>query len=113
MVGFDELKLGRVDELSLAHPDPVVLELNRLQNQLKGFSLLHSSCFMNILFLSWVPTSMHVLTQPMTIIFLFYIIPEKDRELGNAQGEIKSLRAAEVLKDKAIEEVLRISMQAI
>lgn len=43
MVGFDELKLG--EELSLAHPDPVVLELNRLQNQLKGFSLLHSSCF--------------------------------------------------------------------
>lgn len=45
MVGFDELKLGGVEELSLAHPDPVVLELNRLQNQLKGFSLLHSSCF--------------------------------------------------------------------
>ncbi|KAK9224217.1 hypothetical protein WN944_012667 [Citrus x changshan-huyou] len=65
MVGFDELKLGGVEELSLAHPDPVVLELNRLQNQLK----------------------------------------EKDRELADAQGEIKALRAAEVLKDKAIEEL--------
>ncbi|KAH9798215.1 Microtubule-associated protein 70-5 [Citrus sinensis] len=65
MVGFDELKLGGVEELSLAHPDPVVLELNRLQNQLK----------------------------------------EKDRELADAQGEIKALRATEVLKDKAIEEL--------
>ncbi|KAK6269155.1 hypothetical protein QUC31_013315 [Theobroma cacao] len=33
MVGHDELLGG--EELSLAHPDPVVLELTRLQNQLK------------------------------------------------------------------------------
>ncbi|KAK9267751.1 hypothetical protein L1049_010185 [Liquidambar formosana] len=33
MVGFEEL--GRGDELFVAHPDPVVLELNKLQNQLK------------------------------------------------------------------------------
>lgn len=30
---------------------------------------------------------------------------EKNRELGIAQGEIKALRATEVLKDKAAEEV--------
>lgn len=30
---------------------------------------------------------------------------EKSRELGIAQGEIKALRATEVLKDKAVEEV--------
>lgn len=30
---------------------------------------------------------------------------EKSRELGTAQSEIKSPKAAEVLKDKAIEEV--------
>ncbi|OMO64681.1 Myosin II heavy chain-like protein [Corchorus olitorius] len=47
------------------HPDPVVLELTRLQNQLK----------------------------------------EKERELGAAQAEIKALRATEVFKDKAIEEL--------
>ncbi|XP_044497375.1 microtubule-associated protein 70-5-like [Mangifera indica] len=36
MVGFAEIKVGGVQELSLTHhPDPVVLELNRLQNQLK------------------------------------------------------------------------------
>lgn len=56
---------GDDHQLCLAHPDPVVLELNRLQNQLK----------------------------------------EKDRELGEAQSEIKALRATEVLKDKAIEEL--------
>ncbi|PSS10436.1 Microtubule-associated protein like [Actinidia chinensis var. chinensis] len=62
MLGIDELG---GEELSLAHPDPVVLELNRLQNLLK----------------------------------------EKDRELGGAQNEIKALKATEVLKDKAIEEL--------
>ena len=30
---------------------------------------------------------------------------ENSRELGIAQGEIKALRATEVLKDKAVEEV--------
>ncbi|KAK4837580.1 hypothetical protein QYF36_006676 [Acer negundo] len=69
MVGYhEELKLGGgggAEELSLSHPDPLVLELNRLQNQLR----------------------------------------EKDREFGVAQGEIKALRATDVLKDKAIEEL--------
>ncbi|XP_038710798.1 microtubule-associated protein 70-5-like [Tripterygium wilfordii] len=65
MVGYEEQQLEAGENLSLVHPDPVVLELNRLQNLLK----------------------------------------EKDRELGFAQGEIKALRATEVLKDKAIEEV--------
>ncbi|KAK3218795.1 hypothetical protein Dsin_012765 [Dipteronia sinensis] len=69
MAGYhEELKLGGgggAEELSLSHPDPFVLELNRLQNQLR----------------------------------------EKDREFGVAQGEIKALRATDVLKDKAIEEL--------
>ncbi|KAL5838861.1 hypothetical protein ACOSQ3_016030 [Xanthoceras sorbifolium] len=69
MVGYEEVKLGggggAAGELSVSHPDPYVLELNRLQNQLK----------------------------------------EKHREFGVAQGEIKALRATDVLKDKAIEEL--------
>ncbi|XP_038689557.1 microtubule-associated protein 70-5-like isoform X2 [Tripterygium wilfordii] len=66
MVGHEDQQLGGGGEdLSLVHPDPLVLELNRLQNLLK----------------------------------------EKDRELGFSQGEIKALRATEVLKDKAIEEL--------
>lgn len=39
-----EIEVGGTDELTgLAHPDPVVLELNRLQNQLKGMILTPSS----------------------------------------------------------------------
>ncbi|KAL3820833.1 hypothetical protein ACJIZ3_006738 [Penstemon smallii] len=59
------IEIGVEDASVVSHPDPVVLELNRLQNQLK----------------------------------------EKERELGKAQSEIKALRATEVLKDKAIEEL--------
>ncbi|KAK8678288.1 hypothetical protein V6N13_143793 [Hibiscus sabdariffa] len=67
VAGHDQV-FGGEEESSVAiadHPDPVMLELTRLQNQLK----------------------------------------EKDRELGAAQAEIKALRATEVLKDKAIEEL--------
>ncbi|KAK4439464.1 Microtubule-associated protein 70-5 [Sesamum alatum] len=63
MHGFEEL--GGEDVSLVSHPDPVVLELNRLQNQLK----------------------------------------EKERELGKAQSETRALRATEVLKDKALEEL--------
>ncbi|KAL7130456.1 hypothetical protein ABFS83_13G135400 [Erythranthe nasuta] len=49
----------------LSHSDPFVLELNRLQNQLK----------------------------------------EGERELVKAQTEIRALRATEILKDKAVEEL--------
>lgn len=38
-------------------------------------------------------------------------VSEKDRELGAAQGEIKGLKATEVLKDKALEEVLEEHLQ--
>ncbi|KAL8228222.1 hypothetical protein R6Q57_015806 [Mikania cordata] len=58
MVGFDESGL-------LVQPDPVVLELNRLQD----------------------------------------LIKEKERELGFAQSEIKALKAADVLKEKSLEEM--------
>ncbi|XP_058196837.1 microtubule-associated protein 70-5 [Rhododendron vialii] len=63
MMGMEEL-VGE-EYHPLAHSDPVVFELNRLQNQLK----------------------------------------EKDKELGIAQKNIKALRATEVLKDKAIEQL--------
>lgn len=33
-------------------------------------------------------------------------VTEKERELGDARSEIKGLRAADVLKEKAVEEVL-------
>ncbi|XP_061344366.1 microtubule-associated protein 70-5 [Gastrolobium bilobum] len=63
MVTCEELYGG--EELPLVQPDPVVLEIDRLQNQLI----------------------------------------EKVKELATCQGEIKSLRATEAQKDKAIEEL--------
>lgn len=44
---------------------------------------------------------------------LLDIIPERDRELGAAQAEIKALRATEALKDKAIHEVLKLRIYAV
>lgn len=41
----------------------------------------------------------------------FDIIAEKDRKFGVAQGEIKALRATNVQKEKAIEEVLSNFME--
>ncbi|MFS8004639.1 putative microtubule-associated protein [Helianthus anomalus] len=62
MVGFEEY--GQ-ECFHVTQPDPVVLELNRLQNLLK----------------------------------------EKDRELGFAHSEIKAMKAADVLKEKSLEEM--------
>ncbi|KAJ0438594.1 putative microtubule-associated protein [Helianthus annuus] len=62
MVGFEEYSQ---ECFHVAQPDPVVLELNRLQNLLK----------------------------------------EKDRELGFAHSEIKAMKAADVLKEKSLEEM--------
>ena len=36
---------------------------------------------------------------------IFFVITDKERELGKAQCEIRALRATEALKDKALEEV--------
>ncbi|CAI9087130.1 OLC1v1021123C1 [Oldenlandia corymbosa var. corymbosa] len=61
-----EAEAGGTDGLTgVAHPDPFLLELKSLQNQLR----------------------------------------EKERELGAAQNEIKALRATQVLKDKAVDEL--------
>ncbi|KAK6917865.1 Microtubule-associated protein 70 [Dillenia turbinata] len=62
VMSFEEV---RGEEHYLVPSDPIVFELNRLQNQLK----------------------------------------EKERELGAANVEIKALKATEVLKDKALEEL--------
>lgn len=44
MVGLEEANFSSsiVEELSLPHTDPIVLELNRLHNQLKGLFLFLS-----------------------------------------------------------------------
>lgn len=42
-----------------------------------------------------------------------WISSEKDRELGAAVSEIKALKASEVLKDKALEEVLSTQLDLL
>lgn len=64
-MAYGEVGGAGEEAIFLAHSDPFVIELDRLQNQLK----------------------------------------EKDRELGAAHSEIKALRATQVLKDKAVEEL--------
>lgn len=39
-------EFGGEDVSLLSHPDPVVLELNRLQNQLRGSSFLLHACLL-------------------------------------------------------------------
>lgn len=36
---------------------------------------------------------------------MFFFVADKDRELGEAQAEIKALRLSERLREKAVEEV--------
>ncbi|KAD4982330.1 hypothetical protein E3N88_19001 [Mikania micrantha] len=79
MVGFDESGL-------LVQPDPVVLELNRLQDLIKGSVISVKNL-----------AKINVLTR--------VLVAEKDRELGFAQSEIKALKAADVLKEKSLEEM--------
>ncbi|KAK2978528.1 hypothetical protein RJ640_010174 [Escallonia rubra] len=74
MLGFKELPNGEQHSI-----DPFVLELNRLQNQLK---VRNEQQFM-----------------------LISSVTEKERELGIAQNEIKVLKVAEVLKEKAVDEL--------
>ena len=67
MVGHHEELFGG-EELSLAHPDPVVLELTRLQNQLKGLSSLTNS-------LSLTHTSTCMLVLPLVLHLMSNCLP--------------------------------------
>lgn len=37
---YEELRNGDDEQVCVLHPDPVVLEINRLENQLKGLILI-------------------------------------------------------------------------
>ena len=43
------------------------------------------------------------------LIFVVFFCADKDREMGDAQAEIKALRLSERLREKAVEEVLSLS----
>lgn len=86
------------DLINLLHgSDPVKVELNRLENDVRGGNALR---------IRW--PSVHFL---ISWCFLFFSFPEscefsdKERELGEAQAEIKALRLSERAREKAVEEV--------
>lgn len=75
--------------------DPIRVELTRLENQVRGANVAWSIAFLAL------------------ICFLGYAwsfgcesIADKNRELGEAQAEIKSLKLSERAREKAHEEVL-------
>jgi hypothetical protein len=84
--------------MNLLHgSDPVKVELNRLENEVRGAKMLldpksFSAEFYLIFF--WI----------FFLICVCFCV-DKDRELSEAQAEIKALRHSERLREKAVEEV--------
>ncbi|PON81810.1 Microtubule-associated protein [Trema orientale] len=75
--------------LNLMHgSDPVKVELNRLENEVRGTNVVRSSGF-----------------RGDSELLLLDFECDKDRELGEAQAEIKALRLSERLREKAVEEL--------
>eukprot|EP01018_Ginkgo_biloba_P028942 Gb_15997 [translate_table: standard] len=77
------------DFLNLLHgSDPVKVELNRLENEVRG-----NAC------------SVRNYVCGVFAFSLSSYMGDKDRELGDAQAEIKALKLSERLKEKAVEEL--------
>lgn len=94
------------DFINLLHgSDPVKVELNRLENEVRGGNVLRirRHC---VLWVTRILLSCCVLDANWVFAF---IAPDKDRELGEAQAEIKALRLSERAREKAVEEVLLYS----
>ncbi|KOM38726.1 hypothetical protein LR48_Vigan03g210800 [Vigna angularis] len=83
------------DFITLFHgSDPVRVELTRLQNELRG---IHH--FFNFNF------THQLLSRRKIKHYIRYLFIQKDRELGDALAEIKSLRNSKRLKEKGVEEL--------
>ena len=74
--------------------DPVKVELNRMENEVRGEFWIRWWWWWGGQFsICW--------------FFLFvFVCADKDRELGEALAEIKALRLTKRLREKAVEEVL-------
>lgn len=77
--------------------DPVRVELSRLENEVRGGNAVRSGPFRSFLvsFSFWGIE-----------VFGCLVFADKDRELGDAQAEIKALRLSERAREKAVEEVI-------
>lgn len=78
--------------------DPVRLELNRLENELRGSVSILYFITNSLIDYDWKWNSG---------AFAFACV-DKDRELGEALAEIKFLKNSERLKHKAVEEVFSL-----
>lgn len=91
--------------INLLHgSDPVKVELNRLENEVRGRNVVRSVPVFAIfvMFLKFFLGSLSLVVE-MGMDFGF---ADKDRELGEAQAEIKALRLSERAREKAVEEVI-------
>lgn len=87
--------------MTLLHgSDPVKVELNRLENEVRGAKC--GSIWRFVYLFNFLGKNKFVL---FFIFFLLLLFADKDRELGEAQAEIKALRLSERLREKAVEEV--------
>lgn len=81
--------------INLLHgSDPVKVELNRLENEVRGGNVVRSGAFC---FYFW--------KKDLVLRCDLCVFADKDRELGEAQAEIKALKLSERLREKAVEEV--------
>jgi hypothetical protein len=85
--------------MNLLHgSDPVKVELNRLENEVRGQKMpLDPKSFWDYFCLLMLKLKL--------IVSVFHCV-DKDRELSEAQAEIKALRHSERLREKAVEEVI-------
>lgn len=90
--------------MNLLHgSDPVKVELNRLENEVRGVEMEMKM----LLDLKVLDLDFFVNFLKFNLIFelVFSFVVDKDRELSEAQAEIKALRHSERLREKAVEEV--------
>ncbi|KAL5994783.1 hypothetical protein ACLOJK_024838, partial [Asimina triloba] len=102
---------SEVDDLiNLLHgSDPVRVELNRLENEVRGRDSLHLFCvsdFLNSSGLCLISAGFGAAYEDLRSAYEgLNVMLDKDRELADAQAEIKALKHSERLREKAVEEL--------
>jgi hypothetical protein len=109
--GAAQVALDADELLTLMHgSDPVKVELNRLENEVRGELFIRAShsqrSYGILLCIWWIFASLFFFESQSAMFGAFPVVPDKDRELGEAQVEIKALRLSERAREKAVEEVI-------
>jgi hypothetical protein len=103
--GFVRASLDADELIALMHgSDPVRVELTRLENELRG----DSRWSVRAVFVSFLSRRFfYGLTVDGKLHFSVAVCSiDKERELGEAQAEIRALRLSERAREKAVEEVI-------